>query len=70
MVYSECLYTNYIMYSYNNLYVKSRASPIWMMKNIRGTPRAIVTPVLPADLKEVLPILMKLCVTSKGENVC
>ena len=37
-----------------------------MMKNIRGTPRAIVTPRLPGNLKEVLPILMKLCVASKG----
>jgi hypothetical protein len=36
-----------------------------MMKNVPGTPRAVVTPVLPGNLKEVLAILMKLCVTSK-----
>lgn len=64
VVYSECLYTNYIMYSYKKLCLNMRASPIWMMKNIRDTPRAIVTPLLPGNLKEVLPFLMKLCVTS------
>jgi len=52
------------MYSYKKLCLKSGASPVWMMKNIRGTPRALVTPMLPGNLKEVLPFLMKLCVTS------